>query len=233
MNRGYSLSVIVPVYNEIQLLEKAIAEVNSFVSKYFFDYEILLIESGSTDGSDQACDKIGRENPHIKVIHEGARKGFGSALKLGYKNASKDLLWLITADLPFPLPSILDALPLLDKYDCVLSFRLSDDRGFLRKVLSFSYNGIMKALLGLDVKHINSAFKLYKKEIIQNLPLISNGWFLDTEVLYWLRKRNIKSIEIPVPLVNRTAGESKISPMTPFFMLAEALKFICLKKSIE
>ncbi len=225
-----SLSIVVPVYDEKELLAPSIAVIDSFLRKNFSDYEILLIESGSTDGSGGICDALGDENPRIRVIHEGARNGFGSALKVGYKKATKDAVWLVTVDLPFPLDAILTAMPLLDQYDVVLSYRSSDERGLKRKILSIGYNTLMKTILGLRVRHINSAFKLFKRDIIQSLPLVSNGWFIDAEILYWLRRKNIKTVEIPVPVIDRTAGKSSVSPWAPFFIVGEALKFVLSDK---
>jgi glycosyltransferase involved in cell wall biosynthesis len=226
---SFSISVIVPVYNEIELVAASTRAIEAFVRAHFADYEILLIESGSTDGSGEVCDRLATEFPRIRVFHEGARNGFGSALKWGYKNASKDLVWLVTADLPFPLKTILDALPLLEKYDCVFSYRSVDERG-ARKTMSFFYNAIMKTLLNLNVRHINSAFRVFKRSLIQSVPAISNGWFIDAEVLYWISRQNASHVEIPVPVVNRTAGRSSVSMLSPFAMVWEAVKFMARRK---
>jgi len=226
----FSLSVIVPVFNEIELLAESVAEIDSFLGSHFADYEILIIESGSTDGSAETCDTLARDLPHVKVVHEGARNGFGSALKLGYRTASKDLVWLVTADIPFPLTSILEARPLMEKVDCVLSHRTQDERSLFRQTQSIVYNLLMKTLLRLRVRHVNSAFKLFRREVIQSLPLVSNGWFVDAEILYWIQRRRISFVEIPVLPVNRTAGESKISSLTPLYMLGEAMRFVFSRK---
>jgi glycosyltransferase involved in cell wall biosynthesis len=226
MKDEYSISIITPVYNEVGLLENSISYINTFIGKYFKDYEIIIIESGSTDSSFEVCDKLAKSDSHIKVIHEGSRNGFGSALKLGYKSAVKDLVWLITVDMPFSLESILQALPLFSKYDCVLSYRYKDDRGIARKIQSFVYNNIVKLSLGLKVKHVNSAFKVFRKEIIQNMNLISNGWFIDAEILYRIKERNISYTEIPVELIHRTAGESSIRLSTPLSLLKELVYFL-------
>lgn len=225
MNNTWSLTILIPVYNEIELLRSSLDLIVSFARAHFSRYEIILIESGSTDGSGEICDAIAKENPQIKVFHEGRRKGFGSALKLGYKASRNDLIWLVTVDLPFPLTSILDALPLLESNDGVLSYRSSDPRNGIRKVLSFGYNVLMKILLGIRVRHVNSAFRVFKREKIQSLELISDGWFLDAEVLCWAHKKNFKLAEIPVPLIHRTAGTSKVSSGAPWAMLREAVKF--------
>jgi glycosyltransferase involved in cell wall biosynthesis len=221
----YSLSLIVPVYNECGLLVRSLMTIDDFLSAHFRDYEIVVIESGSTDCSGEICDDIALHNSRVKVIHEGARNGFGAALKLGYENASKDLVLLYTVDMPFSLEYVLEALPHLSRCDCVLSYRSHDNRSAYRRLQSFAYNLIVKTLLGLKFKHVNSAFKLMKRERMQDLRISSNHWFSEAELLYRLQEKHIAYTEIPVPLVDRMAGRSTVTPFTFLETLRELLRF--------
>ncbi len=226
MNHNVSISVIVPVHNEIELLERSVNHIDRFLNLHFAAYEIVVVESGSTDGTAEVCDTIARHNSRVKVIHEGARKGFGSALRLGYQNAEKDLVWMITADTPFLLEVILDALPLLVRYDCVLSYRSLDKRKLRRRLQSSIYNALVKLVLGLKVRHVNSAFKVFKTSVVQRMPLVSKGWLIDAETLYWLKEMRISFIEMPVELIERPAGVSSINLLTPLSMLIELIGFV-------
>src|SRR6478735_3839515 len=118
MNRYPSVSVVVPVYNEIELVEASIRAIDQFLAGQKLDYEIIVIESGSTDGSDAACDGLAGSLPRVQVIHETQRNGLGSALRQGYAAATKDLVWLVTVDIPFPLGTLCEALPLISECDC-------------------------------------------------------------------------------------------------------------------
>lgn len=231
MTSPYSLSVIVPLYNEARVLEKALSRMVEFHSRHFADFEIMVVESGSTDGSGALCDEIGKQDPHIKVIHEGARKGFGSALRLGFKNATKDLVWIVSVDIPFPMDAILRALPLLGQYDCVLSYRSIDPRNAFRRIQSFVYNLIVKAALGLRFRSVNSAFKVFKRPLLQGMSLISNGPFIDAEILYRIQKQGISYAQIPVDLVDRTAGKSTVGPLAFVSILGELIHFARAKDS--
>ena len=221
--RNLSISVIVPIYNEIVLIEQSIAHLSSFLETYISDYEILIIESGSTDGSGEASDRLAESLPNIKVIHEGLRSGFGSALRLGYTYATKELVWLVVVDLPFRLETILRALPLFDEYDCVFSYRIEDNRKILKRLRSIIYNIIARSILGFKVKHVNSAFRVFRREVIQSLHLISTGWTLDAEVIFEITRRKIPYTEIPVELIDRKVGNTSIDVTDPFFMIRELL----------
>jgi glycosyltransferase involved in cell wall biosynthesis len=229
--REYSISVIVPVFNEIELLERSIGQISSFMESHFDDYEILIVESGSEDGSAEVCDWLATNLPRITVLHEGKKAGFGSALKLGYVHAKKDLVWLIVVDMPFPLETILTALPLFSQYDCVFSYRSCDNRDLVKRFRSYVYNFLAKALLGLKVRHVNSAFRVFKREVIQNLSLITNDWTLDAEVLYEITNRKIPYAEIPVDLNDRKRGKTSITLSDPISMI-NGLLYIQRKKRI-
>jgi glycosyltransferase involved in cell wall biosynthesis len=226
MNDEHSISIIVPVYNERELLQPAIDTISGFMSENFRDYEILIIESGSTDGTFELCDEIARRQKNIRVLHEGARNGFGSGVKMGYRNAKKEIAWLVTVDLPFPLEAIFQALQLIDQFDFVLSYRSRDDRSAFRKIQSLIYNIIIKVCLGLRVKHVNSGFRIFRTKDIRDLPIQSNGWFLDAEVLYHLKKRGLTYTEIPIELIDRTEGKSSVGAFAFIAILKELYNFL-------
>lgn len=227
-----SLSIIVPVHHQAPFIESAISEVVSFLKANNFDYEIILIDSGGSDGSSEKCDNLAHSNYHIKVIHDSINTRFGAKLKIGYKKAEKDLIWLIVLDLPFPLPKILEAEKLFDRYDAVFSYRESDPRPLKRRLQSFLYNLLLSVVLGLKVRHVNSAFRVFKREAIQSLPpLLSDGWFIDAEVLYWITEKRIPYIEIPVPLIMPPSNQiSFVGASTFFEIIKEMIYFLKHKK---
>ena len=226
MIEKHSITILIPVYNESRLLNSALPYIANFASNHIADYELLIIESGSTDGSGSICDNFAVVNANVRVIHEGNRNGFGSALRLGYKEACKHWIWLVTADIPFPLDALLSAARYFDEYDCILSYRSHDPRGWLRRFQSFIYNSIIKFVLKLRVKNINSGFRLYKQEIVHRLHLISNGWFIDAELLYWITRLQCRYIELPVPIVEREGGVSSVGALAFVNVLREMFFFI-------
>ncbi|MCB1036656.1 MAG: glycosyltransferase family 2 protein [Acidobacteria bacterium] len=229
--RRPSVSTLIPVWNEAPAIETAVERTHTFLAENFEDFEILIVESGSTDGSYELCDRLAQRWPAVEVIHEGAPQGFGSALRLGFARASRDLVWAVSADLPFPLPSLLEALPLLEENDCVLSYRVEDERGAFRRLQSRVYNGLAKGLLGLTVTTVNSTFKVYRREVIQGLALRSDGWLIDTEIVYRLERSGARWAELPVPLIDRKAGSSTVRWVTPFLIFRDLLKFAWLERN--
>jgi glycosyltransferase involved in cell wall biosynthesis len=220
-----SFTVLVPVYNEAQLVMTSLGRIDEFMSSSSTDYEVLVIESGSTDGSAALCDEAAATWPRVRVIHEARRTGYGSALRLGFSNATGTFVWVVTLDMPFPLESLLTALPLLDSHDAVLSYRSRDPRGFGRKVQSAVYNLLLRVLLGLRARHANSAFKVLRLSTVRAMPLVSAGWFIDAELLYRLQERGARCAFIGVPLIDRSAGSSTVRFGTWIGVLRELVRF--------
>ncbi|NKB88202.1 MAG: glycosyltransferase [Acidobacteria bacterium] len=220
-----SLTTIVPVYNEAVGVQAAIEHIHAEARLRFADHQLLIIESGSTDGSAEICDQLAGRLEGVEVIHQAAREGFGSALRLGFAAARKDLVWVVSSDLPFPLDAIDQAIPLVAEHDCVLSYRCDDDRTLFRKGQSWAYNTLARTVLSLGARHVNSQSKLYRRATIQSLPIVSDGWLIDTEIVYRLQRANARCSEIPVPLTERTTGESTLVPTQPLISLRELLSF--------
>jgi glycosyltransferase involved in cell wall biosynthesis len=209
---AHSVSAVVPVYNERAALAPAIDQIDRYLAGHVAAYEIIVVESGSTDGTAEACDELTARHPHVRVHHEGRRNGFGSAVRAGAGLATKDWIWPLVVDMPFALESLDLAIPYLDSYDCVLSYRSQDPRGAYRRFQSAVFNGLARRLLGVRVRHVNSAFKLVRRPVMRSLELTSNGWLLDAELLMGLQQRGTRFVEIPVPLVPRVTGRSTIGP---------------------
>jgi glycosyltransferase involved in cell wall biosynthesis len=232
--REVSISVVVPVYNEVELLEDSVQQIQGYLQGAFRDFEVILVESGSTDGSGELCDEAARRHAEIRVVHEGARRGFGSALKLGFSLAQKEVVTMAVLDFPYPLESIGPAADLIGEYDAVLSYRSADLReSRFRKVQSWVFNNAFRAAFGLKARHLNSALKVYRRETIQSLPLVSDNWFIDTEIVYWLTHRGVEFAEVPVQFQERRAGRSSTGLTTPFRVVQEAIVFSRKRRRAE
>jgi glycosyltransferase involved in cell wall biosynthesis len=221
-----SISAIVPVYNEIDLVAPSLDAIDRALRSASDDYEIVVVESGSTDGTAEACDGAAARLPHIRVVHEGARRGYGSAVRLGLARSTKELITFVTLDLPFDLATIAHAVRLLDSRDCILSYRQGDPRGVGRRWQSVVYRALLRLALGIRARNVNSAFKLIRRAALDGITLRSTGWFIDAELVYWLERRGGRCLEIPVPLQDRTAGQSTVRLGTWLGVLAELLRFL-------
>jgi len=228
---SHSISVVVPIYNERAAVPGAIQEIDRFIDAHFADYELIIVESGSTDGTAEACDALPSLLSRARVVHEGGRNGFGSAVRLGIALATKRWVWPIVVDLPFDLNVIVDALPHMDAFQAVISYRSEDPRSLYRRLQSVMFNVLARALLRVRARHINSAFKVTNTALTQSLGLESRGWLLDAELIMRLEERGVPYAEIPVRLIDRSIGRSTIGPMTAVGAFRDLLRLALRKRS--
>ena len=220
-----SITALVPVYNEVMTVGASVRQIHSFLASLPNPFEILVIESGSSDGTAQACDALADELPTVVVVHEGSRNGFGAALRLGFAKATKDLIWVIPVDLPYSLSVLTEALEQIPHCHAVLSTRRTDARSAFRRLQSRVYTSLCAAVLGQPLLSPNSAFKLYRREVLQSLPISSNGWFIDTEIACRLRQRKCLLGTVEIDTIERSSGQSTVTALDSWRMLRQLLAF--------
>ncbi len=220
-----SITVIIPMYNEEHTAPTIIRHVTSFLAGYAGGWEILVVESGSTDRTLDIVRSLAAQDPHIRVIHQERREGMGSALRLGYREARNELVWHVESDSPFDANNLLTALPLFNDHDFVAGYRIGERESFMRWLYSFVYNRLVRILFGLRVRDVNFSFKIFKRSILSSLTLRSMGWFIDAELLVETKKHGFRIAELPVPYTQRAAGSSTISLLTPLPIIREMMRY--------
>lgn len=213
--RKLSLSVVVPLYNEQDTIVENTTKLNDYFSKLSLlsAYEIFLVESGSTDHSAEVCDKLVQSFPNVKVIHEGARKGYGSGIRTGWSKARYKIMTYVDSDSPCSLDYYAQALELLKntEVDVVLGYRTGGRENFTRWFFSKGYNWLTKMIFGLyGIKDVNFTFKLFRKEMYNKIDLQSKGWFIDVELLAELKKQKARWKQLPINYIPRTKGNSTV-----------------------
>ena len=200
------VSVVFPAYNEAASLETAVEKVTQALNEFASSYEIIIAEDGSTDGTDKLAAALAAKHPFVKHIHGKKRLGRGAALKNAFKQSSGEVLVYMDLDLATDvkyLKSLVEAVE-CEGYDFATGSRLLPEsnvkRSGTRNLASKTYNFMVRALLGSEVKDHQCGFKAFRREPLMQLldEVGANHWFWDTEVLVRARRRGYKIKEIPV-----------------------------------
>lgn len=205
-----SLSVVLPMYNEEAGAASAVGSICGSLEKIVDDFEILLIESGSTDRTAEIADSLAVENPRVRVIHQISREGLGSAIRLGFANARKEYILYLDADEPFEVSEIAKVIPLLAPGRAVIGYRIGERENLKRKVLSKVYNALVQALFGLGVRDVNFSMKVIHRDTLKRLRLRADGCFYDAELVAELRKAGVEIVETGFEYTHRTTGISSL-----------------------
>lgn len=205
---SYSLSVFFPCFNERENIESLVFEAAEVLDGLGRDFEIILVDDGSTDGTGPLADSLAAKIPSLKVVHHAVNSGYGTALRSGFRAASKDLVFYTDGDHQFDLKELPGILPLIEQYDIVSCYRLNRREGLLRRFNAFCWTRLVCFLFGLKLKDIDCAFKLYKRGIFDGMTLISTGALIDTEILARAVRKGYTITQVGVHHYPRLAGRS-------------------------
>jgi glycosyltransferase involved in cell wall biosynthesis len=227
--RRPSISVVYPMFNEEENIERAVCFAEAALANMTSDYEILIVNDASTDRSAEVVEALARANPSVKVFHHERNLKLGGALRTGFSNATKELVFYCDSDLPVDLMELNRAARIMEftRSDIVSAFRFDRTaEGPLRTLYSVVYNLLIRFLFPLRVKDINFSFKLFKREVLDKVALESQGSFIDAELLIKSKLHGFKIVQFGVDYFPRNRGVSTLSsPEVIFKMLRELVRF--------
>jgi glycosyltransferase involved in cell wall biosynthesis len=210
-----SLSVVIPALNEEKTLRKAVEWTCDIASQLTDDYEIIVVDDGSTDGTGILADRLASELGAVKVVHTGAPSGYGGALNAGFTVASKDLITIITADcefLPTDMPKFVAEMERTGA-DIVTSTVPNRPYPLYRKALSWGWRLCIRMLIG-EVPTLEGLF-LIRRTLFSELKLTSRSGMWAMELLILAGRRGAHFAVIPTRLQPREdLSESKVANLT-------------------
>jgi glycosyltransferase involved in cell wall biosynthesis len=205
-----SLSVVLPAYNEEENAERAVDHVSAVAQAVDREYEIILVNDGSADLTGEIGRKLEGRIPHFRLVEHYPNRGYGGALKAGFEAATKDLIAFYPADAQFDFGEIERLLKPVeeDGADIVCGYRFNRQDSFIRKLNGLGWNLVVRLLFGYLCRDIDCGFKLFRREILDGVNIVSDGAMIDTEFLAGAKARGYRIAEVPLTHLPRGAGEA-------------------------
>ncbi len=203
-----SLSVVLPAYNEEANVESAVEGVSSVAQQLGMDYEIILVNDGSADRTGEIARELMQRIPNFRLVEHYPNRGYGGALRAGFAAAMGDLIAFVPADNQFDFREISRLLERLDEADIVSGYRAERQDTFIRKLNGFGWNMLVRLLFGYLCRDIDCGFKMFRREVLERVTIVSDGAMIDTEFLAGARARGFRIAEVPVTHLPRVAGEA-------------------------
>jgi len=203
-----NLSVVIPIYNEKDSIYRLYEELEKTLSGINLNYEVLLIDDGSTDGTFSELLKIHKKNKLFKII--SFRRNFGqtSAISAGFDFAEGDVIVTLDADLQNDtrdIPLLLDKIN--EGYDIVSGWRINrKDKAATRRFPSMVANKIISKLTGVYLHDYGCTLKAYRSLVIKNIDLYGEMHRYIPAIASWM---GVKIAEVPVRHHSRKFGRSK------------------------
>lgn len=199
------ISIVSPVCNELENIEPLVQRVHE-VFDGVMRFELILVDDGSTDGSDEKMARVAEADPTVRTVFFPENHGQTSATAAGIRVARAPLLVTIDADLQSDPVDLLPMIEALGEHDAVVGYRLGRKDDFVRRWSSKIANWVRDRLTGDSVRDTGCPLKLFRTEAIRSIPLFEGMHrFLPT----LLRYHGFDVIEVGVPHHPRTRGTSK------------------------
>jgi dolichol-phosphate mannosyltransferase len=211
------LSVIIPARNEADNLTECISEISKELTQHSIDFEILVIDDGSTDSTQDLINKINKSISSVKCIRNEGENGFGRAVRLGLDNFTGDAVAIMMADCsdsPEDLVTYWKCIQ--DGNDCVFGSRFTKggkvyNYPFVKLIANRVVNTMIRFGFNIQCNDITNAFKMYRREVIEGCsPLISPHFNLTVEIPLKAIIRGYSWKVVPISWKNRTKGVAKL-----------------------
>ena len=203
-----SISVIIPAYNEEAIIAKAVSVAQEILEAAKADFEIIVINDGSTDRTAEILNQQFANVPNISIHHKPENGGFGSAIRSGVQLAGKQYIFCVPVDSPLTV-SLYEAFSSnVDKADILVSYRRAKLGYSLRKhINSWVYHGLVSILFGMRLRDYNW-IHLYDRKIFDKgkIEIEYNGIFMLAEILIKAKRKGFSFFEFEVEQTERLTG---------------------------
>jgi glycosyltransferase involved in cell wall biosynthesis len=202
-----TLSVVLPSFNEEANLPDAIRNATAAAAMTSDDYEIIVVDDGSTDATGRIAQDFVESDSHVRLIVHEHNRGYGEALRSGIGAARMEWVLLADADLQFDLCALADFVPLTRSADALWGRRILRQDTIARRASAAAWNRLMRALFRLPVSDVDCGFKLIRRNFLQPITFRTSGAMISTEMAVLCRAEGARFAEIGVHHHPRVAGE--------------------------
>jgi len=216
------ISIIIPLYNErdniIHYNNDLFPIIDEIGKKYGETFEFIFVDDGSKDDTVEKIGEVVTSRPDTKILRHEINMGMGNAIKTGLSASKGDLIITMDADLTF---RPVDVAKLIEKFretraDCIsgspyLEKGLMEEVAPLRLLMSKTVNFLYRLLLRSHITCVSPIFRLYKRSVLTEMQITSKNFEINAEIISKLLISGKTVVEVPVPLLKRKFGSSKIN----------------------
>jgi glycosyltransferase involved in cell wall biosynthesis len=221
------ISVFLPAYNDEATIASLVRDALEVLPELADDYEVVVVNDGSTDGTAAVLDELARTLPRVRVVHHTRNRGYGGALRTGFASAAKELVFYTDGDAQYDVRELARLRPLLaEGVDVVNGYKLSRADDWRRRVLGAAYNRLAHLLFRLPVRDVDCDFRLLRRSALERVRLESDSGSICVELVYKLHRAGCVFAEAPVHHYPRRHGRSQF--FTPGRVARTAYDFFSL-----
>ena len=200
------LSLVFPVFDEEDNIAAVLRQALELAPRLATHFEIVVVDDGSRDRSVAIVEAWREREPRIRLLRHAANRGYGAALRAGLRGARGELVFFSDADLQFDLDELGELLAHARAFDIVAGYRMPRRDPWGRRLLAFGWGAVVNQIFDLRVRDIDCAFKLFRRHVLESIPIASVGACVNTEILVRARQAGFRIHQIPVGHARRRRG---------------------------
>jgi glycosyltransferase involved in cell wall biosynthesis len=202
-----SLSVVLPAFNEQYNLRCTVEAARRILPAIADEWEIIIVNDGSGDATGRICDTLACQIRQVCVVHHPGNRGYGAALKSGIGRARHDWIFFSDSDGQFDFAEITRLLDHSESSDIVAGYRKRRNDPPYRALNALGWNLLIRYSLGLAVRDIDCAFKLFRRSVFERVQISSVGAMVNTEILCQATRFGMRIKEVEVTHYPRDYGQ--------------------------
>lgn len=208
--RKHSISVFFPCYNDAKSIGRLVLDAQKTLNGLTEDWEIIVVNDGSTDDSLTVLEKLRRRCPRLRIINHLQNKGYGAALRSGFAASSKSLVFYTDGDGQYDAKGLAELLPLMTKNaDFINGIKMNRKDPTYRVVIGNWYSFIARWVFWLPIYDVDCDFRLIRRSILKRINLVSNSGAICVELVKKSQCAGARFRQVSVRHYERKFGSSQ------------------------
>lgn len=220
VNRGYadeprevrrpSVTAFFPCYNDSPTIAGLVLAVEATLRNLTDDFEIIVVNDGSQDGSAAVLNELQRVCGSLRVVTHDRNRGYGGALQSGFRAATKDLVFYTDGDGQYDPRELADLFAeLATDDDVVQGWKMKRSDPWYRTAIGWSYCQFVRKVFGLKTRDVDCDFRLIRKYVLDSFVLTTVGGSITVELVSRIERGGFRMREVPVHHYPRLYGRSQ------------------------
>jgi hypothetical protein len=201
-------SLCLPCYNEAEVIEDVLFGACAVLPEFLDEFEIVVVDDGSTDGTADAVARFALRDDRVRLIRHDGNRGYGAAVTTALRAAQGDWICFTDGDGQFNLLDLPQLLVDAQNADVAVGYRFRRADNVVRLVNAYGWSWLIRCLVGLRVRDLDCAFKLFPRWVVDQLELTADGACISAQILAQCVGGGLTVSEAPVNHFPRSAGKA-------------------------
>ena len=201
------LSLCMPAFNEEANIESSLEAACAILPEFVERFEVVVVDDGSKDDTAEMVANFAQRDSRVRLVQHAENRGYGAAVTSAMRAARGDLIIFTDSDGQFSLLDLPQLLMHLNENDLVIGYRFRRADVGMRRFNAWLWNQLVRLILGVNVRDLDCAFKLFRREIVSGLELTSTGACINAEIMVQCLQAKLRMREIAVMHYPRHFGQ--------------------------